>query len=199
MQEFDECIRKILQMNYGLIIISHATDKTFKDMNNQEYNQIIPTLDNRARLVCERTCDIIGYARAIDLPEGGKKTKLFLRGTPRFVAGSRFRYTPDNIDFNYDSLVKAIGDAIDKEAENGGLVKEERESLHKEEVSYDFNQLLNEFNEIVTELMNADQGNASKISKIVEKHLGAGKKVNQCNRSESDKIALIITDLKVLK
>ena len=78
--EFDECIRKILQMDYGLVLISHAQDKTFKDEQGQEYNQIIPTLENKARLVCERTCDIIGYSRIVDTEEGAK-TKLFLRGT----------------------------------------------------------------------------------------------------------------------
>lgn len=62
-QEFDESLRAILQMDYGLILISHAVDKTFKDESGVEYNQIIPTLDNKARLVCERTCDIIGYSR----------------------------------------------------------------------------------------------------------------------------------------
>ena len=61
MDEFDECIRKILQLGYGLVIISHDQDKTMKNENGEEYNQIIPTLDKRARLVCERTCDIIGY------------------------------------------------------------------------------------------------------------------------------------------
>ena len=30
-KEFDECLRSIVQMDYGLVIISHATDKTFTD------------------------------------------------------------------------------------------------------------------------------------------------------------------------
>ena len=31
-----------------------------------------------------------------------------MREDPRYVAGSRFKYTPDYIDFNYDNLVNAI-------------------------------------------------------------------------------------------
>ena len=42
--EFDESIRKILQLNYGLVLISHSTDKVFKDTDGNEYNQIVPTL-----------------------------------------------------------------------------------------------------------------------------------------------------------
>jgi len=30
-KEFDECLRSIVMMDYGLILISHATDKVFKD------------------------------------------------------------------------------------------------------------------------------------------------------------------------
>ena len=45
-QEFDECLRSIVQLDYGLVVISHATDKTFKNENGEEYNQIVPTLDH---------------------------------------------------------------------------------------------------------------------------------------------------------
>ena len=115
MQEYDEQFRKILQMNYGLVIISHEKDKAFKDEAGNEYNQIIPSLDNRAHLVCSRTCDLIGYARQVTAGDG-LQTRLFLRGTPRYEAGSRFRYTPDSIEFTYENLVNAIGDAIEAEA-----------------------------------------------------------------------------------
>ena len=74
--EFDTCIRKILQLNYGLVLISHSTEKTFTNEKGQEVSKIVPTLDKRARLVCERTCDIIGYSRAIDTDDGNK-TILF--------------------------------------------------------------------------------------------------------------------------
>ena len=103
-------------MDYGLVLISHATDKTFTDTNGNEYNQIVPTLDNRARKICERTCDIIGYTHSEYNAEGGTTTYMEMRGTPRYVAGSRFKYTPDRIVLSYDNLLKAINDSIDKEA-----------------------------------------------------------------------------------
>lgn len=196
MVEFDECIRKILQMGYGLILISHAQNKSYTDENGVEYHKITPTLDARGRLVCERTCDIIGYSRGIETGEG-VQTKLFLRGTPRFVAGSRFRHTPEVIDFNYDSLVKAIGDAIDKEAleYSNQYVTEDRIVIHQEEKTYNFPALMAQFKEIVTKLMNDNQSNGAKITEIVEKYLGKNKKVNDCTEAHAEQLNSIVEEL----
>ena len=201
MKEFDEAIRAILRMGYGCILISHSTDKTFKDAQGKEYNQIVPTIENRGRLVCERTCDIIGYSRTVENSEGQKETRLFLRETPRFVAGSRFKYMPDNIIFSYENLVNAIHDAIDKEAQEHGnkFVTNESINLHAniEEEVLDFDALQEEFQNIVGELMNVNAAKYQKeITVIVEKYLGVGKKVMDCSSKQSDQIALIITDLK---
>lgn len=55
-KEFDECLRKIVQLNYGLVLISHAVDKTFTDEAGHEYNQIVPTLGNKPRNIVARMC-----------------------------------------------------------------------------------------------------------------------------------------------
>ena len=199
-QEFDECLRKVLQMDYGLILISHSVDKTFKDESGVEYNQIIPTLDNKARLVCERTCDIIGYSRQVQTEEG-VSVKLFMRGTPRFVAGSRFRFTPDYIDFNYESLVNAIGDAIDKEAEVSGkelITDAPMSKEHLDEPKYNFEALMGEFQTLVGDIMAKTPSMAAKITAIVDKHLGRGKKVGDCTPEQAPQIDLILFDLKRL-
>lgn len=199
-QEFDEGLRKILQMDYGLILISHAVDKTFKDEAGVEYNQIIPTLDNKARLVCERTCDIIGYSRQVNTEEG-VRTKLFMRGTPRFVAGSRFRFTPDVIDFTYDNLVQAIADAIDKEEQMSGsayITDAPMSHEHLNEPTYDFDALMDEFQTLVGNLMSKSPAMAPKITAIIDKHLGKGKKVNDCTPEQAPQIDLILFDLKRL-
>lgn len=199
-QEFDEGLRKILQMDYGLVLISHAVDKTFKDEAGVEYNQIIPTLDNKARLVCERTCDIIGYSRQVDT-EDGLQTRLFMRGTPRFVAGSRFRFTPNSIEFNYKSLVEAIADAIDKEEQASGseyITNAPMNHEHMNEPSYDFNALMEEFQTIVGSIMSHSPAMAPQITAIIDKHLGKGKKVNDCTPDQAPQIDLIIFDLKRL-
>ena len=58
-KEFDSCLRKIIQLNYGLVLISHSTERTEKDERGQEYSKIEPTLDKRGRLICERTCELV--------------------------------------------------------------------------------------------------------------------------------------------
>ena len=155
-KEYDECLRSIIQMDYGLVLISHSVDKTFKDEQGQEYNQIVPTLGNKPRAIVSRMCDIIGYSRSIQDKEGKTSTKLFMRGTPRYIAGSRFKYTPDYIDFNYQSLVDAIGMAIDKQMEEDGseYFTDERSNLYKDtRAELDFDELLNSFNTIVNDLI----------------------------------------------
>jgi hypothetical protein len=197
--EFDDCIRKILQMDYGLVLISHAQDKTFKDESGNDVNQIIPTLENKARLICERTCDIIGYSRVVDNPETGeKKTMLFMRGTPRYIAGSRFKYTPDYIEFNYDNLVKAIADAIDKEAAEKGssAVTSERNQVVTKDIVYDFPAMMDEFQTLAGQLVNQDK--SALITKVVEEHLGAGKKVGTCTEAQAPQLEMILYDLKLL-
>lgn len=197
-KEFDEALRKIEMMMYGIILISHSQDKTFKDETGKEYNQIVPTVDKRGRLICERFCDIIGYSTTVET-ESGPRTKLFLRGTPRFVAGARFKYVPDSIDFTYQNLVDVIAQAIDKEAKEYGnkLVTDSRSEIPKE-VTYDFEELQKEFDELVNKLMTANQSNANKIVAIVDECLGKGKKVKDCTPSQAEQVDLIVSKLKEL-
>ena len=199
MDEFDECIRKILQLGYGLVIISHDQDKTMKNETGEEYNQIIPTLDKRARLVCERTCDIIGYCREVEDQEGHKTVRMFMRETSRYVAGSRFKYTPDSIELSYDNLVKAIADAIDEqERVSKGTTTNSFNNLHTDDIEYDFPALMKEVQQTVGALMSGHPEMEHKIVSIVDKHLGKGKKVSDCTPDQAALVDLILYDLKHL-
>lgn len=206
-KEFDECLRSIIQMDYGLVLISHAMDKTFKDETNTEFSQIVPTLGNKPRQIVSRMCDIIGYSRGIQDAEGNTSTKLFMRGTPRYVAGSRFKYTPDYIDFNYKALVKAIGDAIDKQMEEDGseFFTSERSNLYlntREEL--DFDVLMGQFNSIIQSIMETASEEEfvnywqPRIVQITDRYLGKGMKVSQCSREQTEALDLIVTDLNDL-
>ena len=205
-KEFDDCLRSIVQMNYGLVLISHSVDKTFKDQNGVEYSQIVPTLDSKPRNVVSRMCDIIGYSRSVTLEDGTNATKLFMRGTPRYIAGSRFKYTPDYIDFTYNDLVNAIRDAIDKQmAEMGAeYFTEQRENVHVESTELDFDALTIAFNDIITELMTTTEDDdfrtywQPRITQNIEKYLGKGMKVSQCSREQTEALDLIVTELRDL-
>ena len=207
-QEFDESLRSIVQMDYGLVMISHATDKTFTDEQGHEFNRIVPTLDRRAKIISSRMADIYGYSRGVADENGNTVTKLFLRGTPRYEAGSRFKYTPDYIDFNYQALVDAIGEAIDKQmAEDGSeYFTEARQNAHTDTTKeLDFDELMSEFNTIINgiiakatdeEMMEYWQ---PRITSITDKYIGKGNKVGNMAREQVEALSLIVEDMKELQ
>lgn len=204
-KEFDSKLRSIVQMGYGIVLISHATDKVFTNESGEQYNKIVSTLDKRGNRIVTRMADIIGYSRAVTDSEGKDKTLLFMRGTPRFEAGSRFKYTPDYIEFTYENLVNAIADAIDKQAKEDGqeLFTDERDNNYIDTSSHlDFDKLMDEFNEFITKFSEDEQKMADyyapRITQIIDTYLGKGKKVNEMNRDQVEQLALIIDDLKSL-
>ena len=201
--EFDEKLRSIVQMGYGIVLISHATDKVFKDEAGAEYNKIVPTLDKRANNIVARMADIIGYSRAVTDDNGVNKTMLFIRGTQRFEAGSRFKYTPDYIEFSYDNLVKTISDAIDKQAEEDGqeLFTTERENAYKDtSTNLNFDELMAEFQTLIKKFSENEELMAEyyapRITQIIDRYLGKGKKVNEMSRDQVEHLSLIVDDLK---
>lgn len=213
-KEFDECLRQIVQMGYGLVVISHETDKTFTDEGGKQYNKIVPTLDKRANNVLARMCDIIGYTRSVTDEAGNEKVVMFMRGTSRYEAGSRFKYTPNYIDLSYDNLVKAIGDALDKQMEEDGkdLFTDSRENVHLDTTSdLDFDELMKEFNDIIANIPGSSDQTAEteegkkfkeywypRIAQKIESHLGRGKKIKDATRDQVEAVSLIVIDVKDL-
>jgi len=196
-KEFDKCMRKIVQLGYGLIFISHAQDKTMEDQNGEEYNRIIPTLEKRGRKVINRMSDIVGYARvAKDLDTGEEKTFLFMRGTTRFEAGSRFKYTSDYIEFSYENLVEDIENAIKKLGDNGATLIEEKENHYiLDQDEYDLEEELEIFYQVANEKLDAgiDQED---IAAIIECHIGMERNIKNCK--QADVIHLVTEDVKKL-
>ena len=212
-KEFDECLRSIVQMDYGLVLISHSVDKTFKDELGNEFSQIVPTLGSKPRNIVSRMCDIIGYSRPIQMEDGSTSTKLFIRGTHRYVAGSRFKYTPDVIDFNYKSLVDAIGDAIDKQmAEDGSeYFTDKRNNSYTDTVAeLNFDDLMAEFGKLIAKIPGSGENATEeeivtfqtywtpRIIEITDRYLGKGKRVGQCSREQVEALDLIVNDLREL-
>lgn len=201
-KEYDEALRSIALEGYGLVTISHATDKPEKDEKGEDYSKIVPTLNKRASKVVTRMADIIGYSRGVKNDEGEIRTLLFMRGTDRYVAGSRFKYTPSYIELTYQNLVNAIADAIEKqEKEDGDVVVDKKESIYAEQTHFEFDEVMEEIQATIGQLM-ADEKlqevNAPKITEIVEIHLGKGKKVSQATKDQADILALILSDMKDL-
>jgi hypothetical protein len=125
-----------------------------------------------------------------------------MRQTPRFVAGSRFKYTPDSIDFNYENLVNAIGDAIDKQAKeyDNKYVTDAPVERDLAPQTLSFDDLIDQFNTLVVKIQEATGSSFGtkwdpKIVEITDRYLGRGKKVSDATPKQAEQLELIVDEL----
>lgn len=202
-REMEDTFRAVTQQGYAVLFISHDKDKTFTRQDGTTYNQIVPTLGNSYNEIVKDMVDIYGYAHVV-VREGQPRRVLTLRSLDNTIdCGSRFKYMKSEIDFSYDSLVAALNEAIDEEAKHTGaefVTNDRNTGGTKVELNYD--ELMKEFNSIIQSLA-ADEEKmknyyAPRITEIIEKYLGKGKKINNATRDQVEQISLIVYDLKEL-
>ena len=199
-KEFEEIFRGLTMMGYAVVFISHSKSGTDKDQNGKEYGFIKPTTQSSALQIIENMTDLYAYARTYVDENGQEKRVLTLRSPAGsgISCGSRFKYIEPEIPLNYESLTKAVTEAIDKEAKehNNEFVTDEREkvSIAKE---YDFDEYIKKFEEDVGLLMGKDQTfYAPRITQIVEKYLGKGKKMSNVTRDQVELVYLVVTEIE---
>ena len=205
-KEFEEVFRTISQQGYSLFFISHAKDKTFKRQDGTEYNQIVTSLSTAYDEIIKNMVDIFGYAHSVVDANGNSKVMLTLRSADNSVdAKSRFKYIEPEIEFNYQSLVKALNDAIDKEEKANGnknLFTNERNIVETKEL--DFNEVKEKFENIIASIISSHTEKEMEeiwtpnIVQITEKYLGKGKKASQCTKEQVEQLNLITIDLEEL-
>ena len=194
-KEFEDSFRTIAQLGYAVCFISHSADKTFKKKDGTEYNQMVPTAQKSANEIIKGMADI--YACA-DIVNGERR--LILRSLDGSVdTGCRFKYIEPEIPFSYQNLVEALNKAIDQEAAetNNKFVTQERIS-NVIAPEYDFDALMVEFQKLTGDLMRKDPSNGPKITEIVNRYLGKGKKASEATRDQAEFIALIVDEIKEL-
>lgn len=195
-KELEDNFRTITQLGYALILISHDKDKTFKRKDGTEYNQTIPTAQTSLNNIAKDMADIYAYARLDDIT--GNRT-LTMRSLDNSVeCGCRFKYMPAEIPLDYNELVRALNEAIDKEAKENDnkFVTNERATV-AEVVEYNYDALMEEFQELVAPLMQTDPNRyGPKIVTIVEKYLGKGKKIADTTIAQAEFVYLIVSELK---
>lgn len=198
-KEFEGTFRAITQMGYALFFISHSKDKTFKREDGSEYNQIIPSVSTMYNSIVENMVDIYGYMHAVR-NENGTNIRITLRSADGSVScGGRFKYIPQEIGPTYQDLVNALNEAIDKEAAetNGQFVTNEK-IITEAPIKKDFQSLMAEFQDIAQQLMAINQENSARITAIVEKHLGKGKKISECTERQIEVVDFVVDELKSL-
>ena len=192
-KEWEQTWRAFTMEGYAVVFISHSKDKVFKKKDGTEYNQITPSCSTAYEEIIKNMVDIMGY---IEIENGQRK--LILRSADDSVdCKSRFKMIAPEIPFGYNELVDALNEAIDREASltNGAFVTDE--SFKAPEVTnYDYDALMAEFKDLVGIVMGKNQTNAIKLTSIVDKYLGKGKKVAEATPEQSELIYLIISEIK---
>lgn len=191
--EFNEVFRGLTQLGYGVYFIGHD-----KEIINEDGTKFIrPALSNSVRTVVSGMADLYGYAHQ---KYAGEMSVLTLRCSDGSIeCGGRFKYIDDEIPMNYQSLVEAIQRAIDKEAAetNGQFVTNEKINPVGNK-QYNFDEMMSNFQSLIGQIMEKNQNNALKITAIIEKYLGKGKKAGDCTPEQCEQLELILIDLQEL-
>lgn len=192
-KEWEQTWRAFTMEGYAVVFISHSKDKVFKRKDGSEYNQIVPSCPTAYEEIIKNMVDLMGY---IDVNNGERK--LVLRSADDSIdCKSRFKMIAPIITFGYNELVEALNEAIDKEASltDGAFVTDESFKT-PEVVNYNFDALIEEFQNLVGTVMTKSQSNAPKLTSIVDRYLGKGKKVSDATPEQAELIYLIINDIK---
>ena len=197
-KEFEDTFRTLTQLGYAVVFISHDKEKTIKPQNANEYQQIGSSMQSSALSIIENMADIIGYAHP-KVTDMGSQMVLTLRSPDNSVrCGCRFKYIEPEIPFTYSALTDALNKAIDKEAmeTNNQFVTDERQAAPIIK-TYDYETLMSEFQGLVGKLMEKNAAtNSAKLTHIIERYLGKGKKVSDATIEQAEFIYLINEEIK---
>lgn len=197
-KEFEDVVRTITQLGYAVFFISHDKDKEFKRKDGTSYHQIVPSCPNTFNEIAKNLVDIYAYAEKYE-DNGQGKVRLVIRSTDNSIdCGSRFKYIDPVIEMSYKALVDALNKAIDKAAEISGaeFVTNERNNLAVEK-NLDYDALIAEFNQLATTLMSKDAAvYGPKITFVVDKYLGKGKKVSDSTIAQVELLDQIVAEIK---
>lgn len=199
-KEFEDVFRGLTMMGYAVVFISHSKTGTDKDQNGREFGYTKPTTQSTALQIIENMTDLYAYARTYLDANGDEKRVLTLRSPAGsgISCGTRFKYIASEVPLNYEALTKALTEAIDEEAKEHGnqFVTNEREATPAIK-EYNFDDYMKKFEEDVGVLMAKDQDYyAPRITQIVEKYLGKGKKMSNVTRDQAELVYLVVTEIE---
>lgn len=193
--EFNDVFRGLTQLGYAVFFIGHDKVEQIENADGTKTQHIRPALTNSTKTIIAGMADIYGYSYQ---KTANEMSVLALRDPSGMIeCGSRFKYMPNEISMSYKNLVNALNAAIDKEAaeNNNQFVTNER-VVAPVETEYDYDALMEEFQELVGALMSKGATNGPKITAIIERYLGKGKKIKETTPEQAEFIHLIVSDIK---
>lgn len=196
-KEFENCLRKITMLGYGLIIIAHVDTRIEKTADDTDVEIIGPAIPKRAYAIVNQLVDIIGYIGVDYDAEGNSRRTLYTRSTPTVMAGSRFPHLPARIPFGYKELTDALATAIETSGRvDGAVIVDKQERIVEEK--RDFIEVQNEARGLWSKLIEADPENAKRIGKKIEMIFGRPMKLSEITEDQQDLFELVILDMKAL-
>lgn len=199
-REFEEALRKITMLGFGLCCICHAEKKTIPGPNDTTIDTMQPAMPSRAADVVNRMVDIIAY---IDqrFDENGESVRRFItRRTPSILAGSRLPYLDPVIPFSYQDLIDAIGRAIDKQQELDGatVVDHATPTIVKERTV--FSEVRARAQELWEKLVgsgkDANPEKANEILKKIEITMGRKMKLSEFTEDQAELLQLVVDEME---
>lgn len=194
-REYHKTFRDLTMNGYGIIFISHSTEKTFKNEKGEDYTLLAPALPNRPFDIVNKMVDIIAYIREVSNEAGERRRYMFLRDEvgDRFLAKSRFKYIVPRIELDYNALVNAIYDAIDKEVENSGGTATDESNPY---IQLDFDSLMEEARMLWGKVTQAEK--LEEASKILETVFGKPKKFSEILPAEVEELNKVLIDIRAM-
>lgn len=197
-KEFQDCLRQITQMGYGIVLIAHSVPRVEKTPDGSEIEIVSPDLPKRGYKVINQLVDIIGYIDIIWDKEGNAKRVLYTRKTPQIMAGSRFKYLKPVIPFGYKELTDAIAEAVEKEANENGSTLVDHEETEEKNKERSFEEIREEARTIWTRLLEKDKNNINKLNKIILDNFGRPIKLSEITQSQKDLFEIVLAEMKEL-
>ena len=192
-EEYEGFFRDLTYSGYGVIFISHSTEKTLKDENGEDYVQINPAIPSRAYDIINKMVDIIGYIRNIEIEPNVYKRYVFFRGDNRFFAKSRFRYIEPKVELDYQKIVDAIQDACDKEAAAHGASASEADNPY---TKLNFDELIAQAKSLFIKA--EAEGKVEQILKILEEEFGKPTRFSEILPEDVDKLHKVLTEITTI-
>ena len=200
-KEFESALRKITMLGFGICCICHSEVKKESGPNDTVIETVAPAMPSRAADVVNRLVDIIAYID-VDYDENGQAIRRFItRRTPTVMAGSRLPYLDPIIPFSYESLVDAIGRAIDKQQEMDGVQVVDT-AVAQTVDKLDYNAIREEARALwITLVGSGDDINeemARRIQKRIEMIFGRTIKLSEITEDQVDLFNLVLLDMREL-
>lgn len=190
--EWENEIMKIIGSGFCVMFILHAyVDDTGKALPVGDTKRMLPIILNHS--------DIIGYVRGNGSDaETGRPihSSLMLADTDEYFARTRNEYFKPMIeDYTAENLINAYYDALDAQQEAEGtktITKEDNDKKYSVE-RLPFNELMDKVSDCISKMCDARRD--EEVVDIVEKTLGKGGKVSQCNAKQYEAVEVILNDL----